>query len=88
MAGKEKKLGLGFVGSMRVIRSFRSGPSHSAAVHARNGAVAQCKGGKDRYAMLSPRLLSILRAYRKRERPISWRVVRRRRRLAQLMRPG
>jgi integrase/recombinase XerD len=30
------------------------------------------KGGKDRYAMLSPRLLKILRAYWKRARPSSW----------------
>jgi integrase/recombinase XerD len=30
------------------------------------------KGGKDRYAMLSPRLLKILRAYWKRARPHSW----------------
>jgi integrase/recombinase XerD len=30
------------------------------------------KGGKDRYAMLSPRLLEILRAYWKRARPHSW----------------
>jgi site-specific recombinase XerD len=30
------------------------------------------KGGRDRYAMLSPRLLEILRAYWKRARPSSW----------------
>jgi integrase/recombinase XerD len=30
------------------------------------------KGGRDRYAMLSPRLLKILRAYWKRARPSSW----------------
>lgn len=30
------------------------------------------KGGKDRYAMLSPRLLTVLRAYWKRARPVSW----------------
>jgi len=30
------------------------------------------KGGRDRYAMLSPRLLQILRAYWKRARPSSW----------------
>jgi integrase len=30
------------------------------------------KGGKDRYSMLSPRLLTILRAYWKRARPSSW----------------
>jgi site-specific recombinase XerD len=30
------------------------------------------KGGRDRYAMLSPRLLDILRAYWRRARPSSW----------------
>jgi integrase len=30
------------------------------------------KGGRDRYAMLSPRLLEILRAYWKRARPSLW----------------
>ncbi len=30
------------------------------------------KGGRDRYAMLSPRLLEILRAYWKRMRPGLW----------------
>jgi site-specific recombinase XerD len=30
------------------------------------------KGGRDRYAMLSPRLLNIMRAYWKRARPSSW----------------
>ncbi len=30
------------------------------------------EGGKDRYAMLSPRLLEILRAYWRRARPVSW----------------
>jgi len=30
------------------------------------------KGGRDRYAMLSPRLLEILRAYWRRARPSSW----------------
>jgi integrase len=30
------------------------------------------KGGRDRYAMLSPRLLNILRAYWKRARPSLW----------------
>jgi integrase/recombinase XerD len=34
--------------------------------------VAGGKGGRDRYAMLSPRLLKILRAYWKRARPSSW----------------
>ncbi len=34
--------------------------------------IAEPKGGKDRYAMLSPRLLQILRAYWKRARPTSW----------------
>ena len=36
-------------------------------IHIENG-----KGGKDRYAMLSPRLLDILRAYRMRARPGLW----------------
>ena len=34
--------------------------------------VESAKGGKDRYAMLSPRLLEILRTYWKRARPSSW----------------
>jgi integrase/recombinase XerD len=34
--------------------------------------IESAKGGKDRYAMLSPRLLKILRAYWKRARPSSW----------------
>ena len=34
--------------------------------------IAGGKGGRDRYAMLSPRLLKILRAYWKRARPSSW----------------
>ena len=34
--------------------------------------VAGGKGGRDRYAMLSPRLLKILRAYWKRARPSPW----------------
>lgn len=34
--------------------------------------IEEGKGGKDRYAMLSPRLLQILRAYWKRTRPSSW----------------
>jgi integrase/recombinase XerD len=34
--------------------------------------VESAKGGKDRYAMLSPRLLDILRTYWKRARPSSW----------------
>ena len=36
-------------------------------IHVENG-----KGGRDRYAMLSPRLLEILRAYWKRVRPSQW----------------
>jgi integrase/recombinase XerD len=34
--------------------------------------IESAKGGKDRYAMLSPRLLEILRAYWKRARPSLW----------------
>jgi site-specific recombinase XerD len=34
--------------------------------------IEEGKGGRDRYAMLSPRLLAILRAYWKRARPSSW----------------
>jgi integrase/recombinase XerD len=34
--------------------------------------IESAKGGKDRYAMLSPRLLEILRAYWKRARPALW----------------
>jgi site-specific recombinase XerD len=34
--------------------------------------IADGKGARDRYAMLSPRLLEILRAYWKRARPSSW----------------
>ena len=34
--------------------------------------VAQGKGGKDRYTLLSPRLLEVLRAYWKVERPRTW----------------
>jgi site-specific recombinase XerD len=34
--------------------------------------VRQCKGRKDRYVMLSPQLLGILRAYWKSERPKDW----------------
>ena len=34
--------------------------------------IESAKGGKDRYAMLSPRLLGILRTYWKRARPSSW----------------
>jgi len=34
--------------------------------------IESAKGGKDRYAMLSPRLLEILRTYWKRGRPSSW----------------
>src|SRR5271167_4438567 len=34
--------------------------------------IESAKGGKDRYAMLSPRLLEILRTYWKRARPSSW----------------
>jgi integrase/recombinase XerD len=41
--------------------------SQRMLLHIENG-----KGGKDRYAMLSPRLLEILRAYWKRVRPRSW----------------
>lgn len=36
-------------------------------IHVVNG-----KGGRDRYAMLSPRLLAILRAYWRRARPATW----------------
>lgn len=36
-------------------------------IHIENG-----KGGRDRYAMLSPRLLEILRAYWKRVQPGLW----------------
>jgi integrase/recombinase XerD len=41
--------------------------SQRMLIHVENG-----KGGRDRYAMLSPRLLQILRAYRKRVRPGLW----------------
>lgn len=41
--------------------------SQRMLIHIENG-----KGGKDRYAMLSPRLLEILRAYWKRVRPGRW----------------
>jgi site-specific recombinase XerD len=34
--------------------------------------IESAKGGRDRYAMLSPRLLAILRAYWKRARPSLW----------------
>jgi integrase len=34
--------------------------------------IANGKGGKDRYAMLSPRLLAVLRTYWKRARPSLW----------------
>jgi integrase/recombinase XerD len=34
--------------------------------------IESAKGGRDRYAMLSPRLLLLLRAYWKRARPSSW----------------
>jgi site-specific recombinase XerD len=34
--------------------------------------IEDSKGGRDRYAMLSPRLLEILRAYWRRARPTSW----------------
>jgi integrase/recombinase XerD len=34
--------------------------------------IENAKGSKDRYAMLSPRLLEVLRTYWKRARPISW----------------
>lgn len=34
--------------------------------------IEDSKGGRDRYAMLSPRLLEILRAYWRRARPSSW----------------
>ena len=40
--------------------------SERMLIHVESG-----KGGKDRYAMLSPRLLEILRAYWKRARPSS-----------------
>jgi integrase len=41
--------------------------SQRILIHVENG-----KGGRDRYAMLSPRLLQILRAYWKRVRPGLW----------------
>jgi integrase/recombinase XerD len=41
--------------------------SQRMLIHVENG-----KGGRDRYAMLSPRLLQILRAYWKRVRPGLW----------------
>jgi integrase/recombinase XerD len=41
--------------------------SQRMLLHIENG-----KGGKDRYAMLSPRLLEILRTYWKQARPSSW----------------
>lgn len=41
--------------------------SQRMLIHIENG-----KGGKDRYAMLSPRLLEVLRAYWKRGRPGLW----------------
>lgn len=41
--------------------------SQRMLIHVENG-----KGGRDRYAMLSPRLLEILRAYWKRVRPGLW----------------
>src|SRR4029450_8943776 len=58
-------LGVGEVARLKV-RAIDSG---RMLIHVEHG-----KGGRDRYAMLSPRLLGVLRAYWRRARPALWPV--------------